>query len=149
MSALSKPTPVKPDHAAPVAAARLALRPPAALDLQAMLSYYLLRDLEEAVDRTDRALSEPDAPPLDEPAATDRRQLARQLVIGAWLNRNNPHWDPLVPETHAPDPNDPLVAVLAAVANGAATPLATAPEKVAQVVPRRVARRDADEPTWP
>ena len=149
MSLVSKPTLAKPDRTTAAVAAGLAPRPPAPLDLQAMLSYYLLRDLEEAVDRTDRALSEPGAPPLDEPAATQRRQLARQLVIGAWLNRNNPRWDPLVPESHAPDPSDPLVAVLAAVANGEATPLAAAPEKAASVAPRPVVRRAAGEPTWP
>jgi hypothetical protein len=147
MSVLSKPMPAKPDRAVPLAAASLAPRPPAALDLQAMLSYYLLRDLEAAVDRTDLALSEPGAPPLDEPAAAQRRQLARQLVIGAWLNRNNPRWDPLVPESHAPDPSDPLVAVLAAVANGAAEPLAQAPATA--MPPAGPARRALAEPTWP
>ena len=147
MSALPKPTPAKPDRAAPSADASLAPRPPAALDLQAMLSYYLLRDLEEAVDRTDRALSEPGAPPLDEPAAAQRRQLARQLVIGAWLNRNNPRWDPRVPESHAPDPSDPLVAVLAAVANGAAEPLTQATAK--PVPAAGSAHRATAEPTWP
>lgn len=147
MSVLPNPSPAKPDRGSPPAVARLAPRPPAALDLQTMLSYYLLRDLEEAVDRTDRALSEPGAPPLDEPAAAQRRQLARQLVIGAWLNRNNPRWDPLVPESHAPDPSDPLVAVLAAVANGAAEPLAHAPAKAAALTGQ--ARPAMAEPTWP
>lgn len=148
MSVLPKPTLAKPDRAAAVAATRLAPRPPAALDLQTMLSYYLLRDLEQAVDRTELALSEPDSQPLDPQAAAQRRQLARQLVIGAWLNRNNPGWDPRVPESHAPDPNDPMVAVLAAVANGAATPLTTAPEKAASAAPRP-ARYATSEPTWP
>jgi len=148
MSLVSKSTLAKPARAK-VAAAGLAPRPLALPDLQVMLSYYLLRDLEEAVDRTDRALAEPGAPPLDEPAATERRQLARQLVIGAWLNRNNPRWDPLVPESHSPDPNDPLVAVLAAVANGDAMPLAAAPDKAASTVPRSVTRRAEGEPIWP
>lgn len=148
MPALSKPTLAKPDSAAAVAATRLASRPPAALDLQSMLSYYLLRDLEQAVDRTEIALSEPDSQPLDPQAVAQRRQLARLLVIGAWLNRNNPGWDPRVPESHAPDPNDPMVAVLAAVANGAAMPLTTAPEKAASAAPRS-ARSATSEPTWP
>jgi hypothetical protein len=148
MSALPKPTLAKPGRAAPVVATRLAARPPAALDLQTMLSYYLLRDLEQAVDRTELALSEPDAQPLDPQAAAQRRQLARQLVIGAWLNRNNPGWDPRVPESHAPDPNDPMVAVLAAVANGAAEPLTTAPEN-AESAASRPARCATGEPTWP
>ena len=148
MSVLSQPTLAnKPDRAA-AAATRLAPRPPAALDLQAMLSYYLLRDLEQAVDRTELALSEPGAPPLDEQATAQRRQLARQLVIGAWLNRNNPGWDPRVPESHAPDPNDPMVAVLAAVANGVVAPLATAPEKAAPAAVHPT-RRVTNEPTWP
>lgn len=149
MSVLPKPTSAKAGRALPAVLTGLAPRPPVALDLQTMLSYYLLRDLEAAVDRTDLALAEPGAPPLDEPAAAQRRQLARQLVIGAWLNRNNPGWDPLVPESHAPDPNDPLVAVLAAVANGDARPLAPAPEKAASVGPRTLVRHMTSEPSWP
>jgi hypothetical protein len=124
MSVLTQPMPAKPERVAMAASAGLAARPPAGPDLQAMLSYYLLRDLEQEVVHAEQALSNPNGPPLDAGAIDPRRQLARQLVIGAWLNRNNPNWDPLVPESHCPDPQDPLVAVLASVANGVSTPLA-------------------------
>lgn len=38
--------------------------------------------------------------------------MARQLLMGAWLNRHNSDWNPLDPSTHRPDPNDPLLALL-------------------------------------
>jgi hypothetical protein len=53
-----------------------------------------------------------------------------------------------VPESHSPDPNDPMVAVLAAVANGVAAPLTTAPVKAAPAA-AQPARQVTSEPTWP
>lgn len=52
--------------------------------------------------------------------ADERMALARDIVTGAWLNRNNPQWDPTQPETHRPDPNDPLLAILQSVLEPAA-----------------------------
>jgi len=140
MSFVPTPQPATPKRAtAPVAS--LAAKPPGGPNLHAMLAYYVLRDLEQAVDRTERALSEGDPQaPQDEQAAAQRRLFARQLVIGSWLNRNNPAWDPMVPESHAPDPGDPLLAVLAAVAAGAAPALAAAPVKRVPAAPGAVER---------
>lgn len=44
--------------------------------------------------------------------AGDCQAMARQIVMGAWLNRNNASWDPTDPSTHRPDPNDPLLPAL-------------------------------------
>ncbi|GKS74484.1 hypothetical protein AVME950_06330 [Acidovorax sp. SUPP950] len=100
--------------------------PPPPFDERALLAHYVLRDFEQAVANVEQQLYEsepaPDAssesPPTQEALealAEERRALARDIVIGAWLNRNNPDWDPTRPETHRPDPNDPLLAILQSV----------------------------------
>jgi hypothetical protein len=92
-------------------------QPPPAFDERALLAHYVLRDFEIAVNKVDEELRAADKLEQNKDGAEDdavaksRGELARQMVIGAWLNRNNPEWDPTRPETHRPDPNDPLVAI--------------------------------------
>jgi hypothetical protein len=93
--------------------------PPPPFDERALLAHYVLRDFEHAVDGVEQELRAADQAeqakkkgPEDDAVAKSRRDLARQIVIGAWLNRNNPEWDPERPETHRPDPNDPLLQIL-------------------------------------
>lgn len=92
--------------------------PPPPFDERALLAHYVLRDFEHAVDGVEQELRAADKPDQadqgteDEAVAKSRRDLARQIVIGAWLNRNNPEWDPERPETHRPDPKDPLLEIL-------------------------------------
>lgn len=77
-------------------------------DTDALLRQYILRDIAEAVASVEEVLHrESSDMPLDA-----RKSLARDLVIGAWLNRDNPEWDPTQPSTHKPIPNDPLLAIL-------------------------------------
>ena len=93
--------------------------PPPPFDERALLAHYVLRDFEHAVDGVEQELRAADKAEQadkkgteDEAVAKSRRDLARQIVIGAWLNRNNPEWDPERPETHRPDPKDPLLEIL-------------------------------------
>ncbi|MDA8447415.1 hypothetical protein [Paracidovorax valerianellae] len=99
---------------------------PPLFDERALLAHYVLRDFEQAVANVEQELRDAEPAPdaqAESPATEDdlnamaeeRRALARQIVTGAWLNRNNPQWDPLEPETHRPDPNDPLLAILQSV----------------------------------
>ncbi|MDA8454219.1 hypothetical protein M4R22_05535 [Acidovorax sp. GBBC 3334] len=98
-------------------------------DERALLAHYVLRDFENAVAEVEQTLRAADADmaaaagtpgaggDTDDEAATQRRQdIARSIVTGAWLNRHNPDWDPALPETHRPDPNDPLLALLKDIA---------------------------------
>lgn len=93
--------------------------PPPPFDERALLAHYVLRDFESAVDGVEQELRAADNPEQankkevkDDAVAKSRRDFARQIVIGAWLNRNNPEWDPERPETHRPDPKDPLLDIL-------------------------------------
>ncbi|MBW8828777.1 MAG: hypothetical protein JF606_04980 [Burkholderiales bacterium] len=93
--------------------------PPPPFDERALLAHYVLRDFESAVDRVEQELRAADNAEQankkgaeDDAVAESRRDFARQMVIGAWLNRNNPEWDPQRPETHRPDPKDPLLEIL-------------------------------------
>ena len=92
------------------------LQPPPSSEAQAEASHVierLLRDFERTVEDTEKTLAALDEGlPFDPHAADARRELARQLVVGAWLNRNNPEWNPSQPETNRPDPEDPLFAIL-------------------------------------
>ncbi|RAR84914.1 hypothetical protein AX018_10084 [Paracidovorax anthurii] len=107
--------------ARPLAPALPPGNPGEAFDERALLAHYVLRDFENAVAEVEQTLRAADADmaeaagtsaPDDEAAAQRRLEIARGIVTGAWLNRNNPDWDPANPETHRPDPNDPLLALL-------------------------------------
>ena len=75
----------------------------------------LMADLEQAVGEVDAVLKDSiDALRSDAPGKKEtRRELAQQIVIGAWMNRENPDWDPADPATHRPITDDPLLAMLA------------------------------------
>jgi|GEM_PF-5182550 len=92
---------------------------PPPFDERALLAQYVLRDIESAVDGVEQELRAAENPEQSNKKSAEndavvksRRDLARQIVIGAWLNRNNPEWDPGRPETHRPDPKDPLLEIL-------------------------------------
>lgn len=74
----------------------------------------LMADLEQAVLEVDAVLKDSiDSLRDDAPGKKEaRRELAHQLVVGAWLNRENPDWDPADLSTHRPLTNDPLLAML-------------------------------------
>jgi hypothetical protein len=71
-----------------------------------------VHQMEQAVDEVEAVLK--NGADLLPAAGTDaqRRELARQIVIGALLNRDNPDWDPADPATHRPIPDDPLLVLL-------------------------------------
>lgn len=74
----------------------------------------LIADLEQAVIEVDAVLKDSiDTLRSDAPGTNEaRRELAHQFVVGAWMNRENPAWDPADPATHRPITDDPLLAVL-------------------------------------
>lgn len=47
-----------------------------------------------------------------EQRARQRRELAEAMVVGALLNSDNPHWNPLDPSTHCADRGGLLMALL-------------------------------------
>jgi hypothetical protein len=73
----------------------------------------LMLQLEQAVDEIDAVLEAgADLLPATAADPAARRELARQIAIGALLNRDNPEWDPADPATHRPIPDDPVLAML-------------------------------------
>jgi hypothetical protein len=84
-------------------------------DERSRLVQQLMADLEQAVGEVDAVLKDSiDSLRSDAPGKREaRRELAQQIVDGAWMNRENPDWDPAEPATHRPITDDPLLAMLA------------------------------------
>ncbi len=97
------------------------------LEERGRLVQQLMAHLEQAVGEVDAVLKDSiEALRSDAPGKKEaRRELAHQIVIGAWMNRENPEWDPADPATHRPIADDPLVALLAQWSNQAEAAAAT------------------------
>lgn len=82
--------------------------------LKDVLLSYVVADLEMAIDQVEDFLVQQmleegvEADDMTDEQWNECRELAESVVVTAWLNRDNPLWDPLDPSTHQPAEHDPL-----------------------------------------